>query len=303
MNTLITNEKNIENSNDFKLILGLKWASKLTKQQYLSNIRGFLQYLPCNIKHIKPHHIIDYLSILRDKYKKSTYNTKMFGLKSVIDKLYADNIIDHNPFDDLKDLKLSESVDDSKDECITIDQVLELTDRTTKTGLIISTLANTGIRCTELISLKKKDISGVCERDEYKDNMIEIFIKTLKHGIDRRIYIDSKLFWDIIERFHNIHHLDEWNSLPDDQLIFISDSNKALSRSNIFIQIRKRVKAKLHIKKYGSHSFRHFFADHQINKLNRSISKVQKALGHKSILSTSTYVHSKLTPKESFLGI
>ena len=144
---------------------------------------------------------------------------------------------------------------------------------------IFELLYATGIRCSELVTIRWSDI-----------NMKEKTIRIVGKGNKERI----ALFGSKAKEKLNLYILKERVPIlsPNDPL-FISNHGKAFTTRSIqrIIEMFRRV---LNINKHVSpHKLRHSFATHLLNK-GVDLRVVQELLGHSSLTSTEKYTHVTL---------
>lgn len=145
-----------------------------------------------------------------------------------------------------------------------------------KHKLMIEFMYGSGLRVSELINLKLKDL-------KLEDNYG--YVRNGKGGKDRLIIIPTKIIKNI-EKLINKEHLIE------NDFLFKSDRNKKYSIRTIQQIIKKSSKtANLkNWKEIHTHTLRHSFATHLIEN-GFSLSNVQAILGHKSPETTLIYTH------------
>ncbi len=144
---------------------------------------------------------------------------------------------------------------------------------------ILELLYATGIRCSELVGIRFKDI-----------NMQEKTIRIQGKGNKERIALFGQKAKNKIqeyllkERLPAEHH---------DQALFVNNRNQALttrSIQRIIEMFRKFLKID---KQLTPHKIRHSFATHLLNQ-GADLRVVQELLGHKTIASTEKYTHVSL---------
>ncbi len=204
------------------------------------------------------------------------------GIKSFFGYLVQEKVIEKNPSELIDLPKLGRKLPDtlSVDE---IDQLVEAIDRSKPEGerniAIIETLYGSGLRVSELITLK---LSEIFWEDEFiriigkgnKQRIVPISPKSIKH---LKIYINEV-------RTHQ-------NIVPEfEDYVFLNRRGKGLTRVMIFT-IVKQLAQKIGLKKKISpHTFRHSFATHLIEG-GADLRAVQDLLGHESITTTEVYTH------------
>ena len=141
---------------------------------------------------------------------------------------------------------------------------------------VLKLLIRTGIRVSELISIRKKDIFT----DDPSFYIINI---KGKNNLYRTICIQKK------------HIQKEFKVLlkASNKWIFEKKRKKITSQYVYYLVSKTLKKNKIYKNKSGPHIFRHTFATHLYRK-TKDIIMVQESLGHQSIQSTQIYIHSDL---------
>lgn len=150
----------------------------------------------------------------------------------------------------------------------------------TKNKLMFLLILTTGIRTTELINIKNKNI-------DLEHNII--FLDFTKNGESRNIFIVEQIK-ELISTVIN-----------KTQYLFIDDHNNQMT-ANAVKQFFKHLKSALDIKVLSPHKLRHYYATNIYNK-SLDICLVKELLGHKSIEMTQIYLdinHKDNQIKNSF---
>lgn len=197
---------------------------------------------------------------IQAKYPRQCTNAYI-QLKSCFEQAYKLNYIDHNPCYAV----IIKKTKGNKGKGLTKEQQTKLLeymqDHPNKINNLILIYLNTGIRCSELLSIEQQDI------DRAKN---ELHIKGTKTITSNRIIQTSKNIIDLIPQ--SKYPFAEWN------------------KDKIEREFKKITKA-LHFEKIGIHSLRHTFAT---NCVENGVDMVvlQKWLGHSSITMTiDRYTH------------
>lgn len=141
--------------------------------------------------------------------------------------------------------------------------------------LILTILAKTGIRVSELVNIKHSDIN---------ENG-EIIIRG-KGKKERIVYITNGAL-DLLTKYLQVKQ----TFFPNTPTLFISTRGKKLTRSFVYELVHQFLSPLLPSQhKLGPHRLRHAFATHLVNQ-NINPFVIQKILGHSSINTTLKYVH------------
>ncbi len=150
---------------------------------------------------------------------------------------------------------------------------------------IIETLYATGVRVSELVNLKKRDLIK-------SENVIRVFGK----GSKERIIPIGNIAVDWIERYDRAlqastsdRHRAPVQSATGD-LIFMNSRGGRISRVSIWRMLRKYSREANIKKEIHPHTLRHTFATHLLEG-GADIRAVQEMLGHSDIGTTQIYLH------------
>jgi len=142
---------------------------------------------------------------------------------------------------------------------------------------MLKLLIRTGIRVSELINIKKEDIS-------IEDSCLYTINIKGKNNLYRTICIQKK------------HIQKEFKILLKNSSKWIFEKKrKKITPQNVYYLVNKTLKKNnINKNKSGPHLFRHTFATHLYRK-TKDIILVQESLGHQSIQSTQIYIHTDFT--------
>lgn len=238
-----------------------------TLQKYERDLKLLFKYLERkekSIEQITKKEIESYINLLkREGYKPSSINSKIisinkylkflgaeFRIKSikVQEKMYIDNILTEREFE----------------------RLIKVCKENKRDYTIIMTLANTGLRVSELLSLTISDI-----------NKGSIYVYG-KGGKGREVILSpqlKKIINDYIENYRLKTHK---------RLLFTGERG-ALKRNSINKMLLKyQEKSKISREKMHPHNFRHFYAKHLID-IGTGLDVLKDILGHENINTTAIY--------------
>jgi integrase len=182
--------------------------------------------------------------------------------------------------------KITRAVSKQIDAQIELADVQAVIAAGSRTAVIINTLANTGLRISELINIKHTDIEDYIKGGKtYK--RIRIVGKRKK---ERFIYLSGELYQDIKRTFTG-----------ESEYLFHSEAGRILNRVNLHKQIKQTFRAYTD-KDVHPHSLRHFFATHKIKIEKQDIKAVSKYLGHSgTAITLDMYVDTALSAENSMI--
>ncbi len=151
--------------------------------------------------------------------------------------------------------------------------------------LLVKLLYYTGVRASELLSIKLGDVSLMKEKGVYK---IYILGKGSKY---RYVYIKQEFIEDDLEYIKD-HLLANEIMIENNKEHFIAVTQKGrvMHRAELYTMLDRLYK-KLTIKKRGVHMLRHTFGKRMVQK-NVNLSTIKEMMGHENIQTTMIYARS-----------
>ncbi len=263
-----------------------KGYSNYTINNYQKDLNAFMTFLVTenidNIKDVDFKIVRLYLKNMYDKnYAKKTISRHISSLRSLYKYLLKEGIIKTNPMQLITNPKQDQKLPDFL-YYNELEVLLNTPNQTNPIGqrdaLILELLYSTGIRVSELVSIKVSDIDA-------HDNKIKILGK----GNKERYVLYGGKCRTLIDLYLN----DGRNKMLNDsnnQYIFLNDNGHKIGPRGIEYIIDKLVKQsglKAHI---TPHTLRHTFATHMLNE-GADLKSVQELLGHENLSSTQIYTH------------
>jgi len=164
-----------------------------------------------------------------------------------------------------------------------IESIMDQIDVSTNKGIrdraIIETLYSTGVRVSELITLRMSDIF-------FHNGIIRVFGKGSKERIvpfGERARISIKNYITAVRSLLARSHKSQ-------DVLFLNMRGTPLSRMGVWKIIRQYVKLAGIKKQVSPHVFRHSFATHLLEG-GANLRAVQEMLGHSDISTTQIYTH------------
>ena len=212
-----------------------------------------------------------------------TVNRKITTLKSFYKYLLKEQLIVINPT-----LKISSSKTSKKlPTFIALDDMNKLLDKVefedSFTGildkLIIEIFYSTGIRLSELINIKLKDI------DKNKEQL-----KVLgKRNKERLIPLTKEVIQSISKYLilrNDLH-------IKDTSFLLLTADGKKLNSSLVYRKVNDILKDVTTLDKKSPHILRHTFATHMLNN-GADLNVIKELLGHASLAATEVYTHNSI---------
>lgn len=274
----------IEFKNHLKLERGLSSASVEAYNADVEKLEAFLSISSGKkVSEVRREDILALIGYLVDLGVSHRTQARLIsGLKSFFNFLVDDGDVNENPLELIESPKLPRNIPDtlSFEE---IEEVLGIIDLSTPQGFrnrsILETLYSSGLRVTELLTLRK----SFCFLDEG-------YIKVTGKGDKERLVPigqDASKYLYIYLNEVRVH-LDIKPGFED--VVYLNRRGRSLTRQMIFHVVKEAVSLTGIKKVVSPHTFRHSFATHLVEG-GADLRAVQQMLGHESITTTEIYTH------------
>ena len=276
-------------------LIAQKNLSKNTCESYKNDIQGFFKFVKVKkLEDIEIEKIKDYVNFLSKNFSPSSHSRKLSSLKNFFEFLNKKKKID-NPLDNFDFPKITRSLPKILNEekiNILINKTYEdKTPKGVRFSLLLEILYSTGIRVSELVTLKLSSID---------DNMEFLIVKG-KGKKERFLPILPKTK-KILIQYLEIREIFLKNNTKDFGFLFPSNSILGHFTRNRFFQILKKLALRVNIKsdEISPHAIRHSFATHLLER-GVDLRTIQESLGHTDISTTQIYTHVKLSKLKEIL--
>ena len=259
-----------------------KRFSAHTVTAYKKDIEQFYQFFDIsdnNLKAISFRDIRAYrVHLVEQNHQNTTVNRKLSSLKTFFKFLKRSEKIVANPMLKIQVLKqkkqLPQFVPENKlwDTSIFNDFDDQFTNK--RDELILELFYQTGIRLSELIHLKKNQVSK---------NQIKVLGKRNK---ERIIPIANSLSI-LIQQYLNLMSEIPHNS----EFLIIDNRGKKLESKFVYRKVNYYLSKVTNLKKRSPHVLRHTFATHMLNN-GASLESIKSILGHTDLAATQVYTHN-----------
>ena len=267
-----------------------KRYSQHTILSYQTDLISFFDYLITNfngvgLAQISHIYVRSWLASLKDEgHTAKTINRKISTLRSFfkyqmkiggVQQTPMNKIIAPKPEKRLPSF-VSEPEIDTLFRHVTFDDDWKgRTDR-----LILLIFYHTGLRVTELTSLKESHV-----------NMANSTIKVLgKGGKERVIPSGPELMSEI--RIYIVTKM-EYGLVGRSESLLVNEKGEELSRKKVYDIVKKYLSLVTTIEKRSPHVLRHTFATHLTNN-GADINAIKELLGHSSLAATQVYTHNSI---------
>lgn len=212
-----------------------------------------------------------------------TVNRKITTLKSFYKFAVKEEAIKINPTLRLSSTKTSKSIP----SFVTVDEMNKLLDKTIFTDdytgkrdrLIVEIFYSTGIRLSELINIKFKDI-------DFSKKQLKVLGKRNKERI-------IPLTKELVNSLNNFTEIRNSMSVKNDSYLLLTDKGKKLNPTLVYKTMNKLISDVTSLKKTSPHVLRHTFATHMLNN-GADLNVIKELLGHASLSATEVYTHNSI---------
>jgi integrase/recombinase XerD len=269
---------------DFQIYLTYeKRLSRNTIEAYIKDVMDFSFFMKEGSFPVKitEDNVIDYIISLNEKgLSNRSIARKISSLKSFFIFLLKTGRTDENPLENIDSPQYLKKLPNY----LSLDEVERMISqggedpKSVRDSCIVELLYSSGIRVSELCSLRLSDI--------FLEKRI---IRVLgKGGKERLIPIGKVAVLSIKKYLLFRREISRKMTLPDQ--LFISRLGKKLTRISVWTYIKERaIKAGI-VKEITPHSLRHSFATHMLAN-GADLRSVQEMLGHSDITTTQIYTH------------
>lgn len=221
------------------------------------------------------------VSLMGDELTPRSVGRKVTTIKSFYNFLLKEQVVENNPAINVPlpkiRKKLPNFVEESSlskllDECM-----FESTFRGVRDKLIIALFYGTGMRSSELRSLKEKDFN-------IKDYLIRVLGKRQKE----RIIPYPREINNLLQEYVVVRNK-EVGSNSD--FLLVTEKGKQVYEKLIYRVVKTNLAKVTSLEKKSPHVLRHSYATHLLNK-GADLNAVKELLGHSNLAATQVYTHT-----------
>ena len=215
--------------------------------------------------------------LLNENISARSVNRKITTLKTYFRFLIREDIINQSPMQKIISPKTSKRLPVFVEQ-VKMEKLLNEIDfgvgfLAQRDRLILELFYFTGIRLSELINLKNKDIN-------YSDSTILVLGKRKK---ERLIPLTS----DILSKIKKL------NASNKSKYLFTTEKGKQISTKQVYRLVNKYLSMVTTLGKKSPHILRHTFATHMLNN-GADINAIKELLGHANLSATQIYTHNTI---------
>ena len=216
-------------------------------------------------------------NLLNNNISARSVNRKITTLKTYFRFLIKEDIIELSPMQKIISPKTSKRLAVFVEE-IKMEELFNEIDfgegfLAQRDRFILELFYFTGIRLSELINLKNKDI-------DYSNSTILVLGKRNK---ERLIPLTSPI----------LANIKKLSSLNKSEFLFITEKGKQISAKQVYRLVNKYLSMVTSLDKKSPHILRHTFATHMLNN-GADINAIKEILGHTSLNATQRYTHNTI---------
>jgi integrase/recombinase XerD len=264
--------------------------TNLSSSFYIADVRQFFSIFAkgeeVKIDKLNSEDIRHYISTLNSLgLTSSSIARKISSLKMFFRFLVSENIIRCDPSEDISLPKVKKKLP----SVLTVNEIGQIINATSsqnqgrsvkdyRAWAMFETLYATGVRISELLSLRLSDIS-----------LSEGFVRVFGKGSKERIVPLGKLAIKAIKDYLQLAR----NKLlkgKASEYLFLNYRGQRMSRMGFWKILREYLKRVKITKRVTPHTFRHSFATHLLEG-GANLRAVQEMLGHSNIVTTQIYTH------------
>jgi integrase/recombinase XerD len=253
-----------------------------TVKNYLLDLHIFLTFVPASKTHIndiKPYDVSDFLKhqsqfgLAAKTIHRRYASIKQFLLFCQKEGFYEEPLVDYHP----PKIPIHLPITLHHDE---IDALFNAPDLNTLDGLrdlaMLEVMYASGLRVSELLTLKKKDI-----------HQTEATLRIIGKGKKTRLIPIGEVALHAIDTYQQAI---QDKAMKNSPFVFVSKYGKPLSRQFFFKRLKQYASLKGLSPLLSPHSLRHSFATHLL-EAGASLRAVQVMLGHAKVSTTQMYTH------------
>ena len=263
-----------------------KQYSKYTVANYQEDLKEFQKFLIrehiTSLKEIEYTTIRNYFMYLYEKkYAKKTISRYISTLRSCFKYFTEEELISDNPTLLISNPKLDKKLPHYLNE-LEIEQLLDSEKDSTPLSIrnetIMEFLYSTGVRVSELISVRVSDV----QRQEKK-------LVVLGKGNKERVVLYGKRLEELIEWYlkDSRPKLLQNKECP---YLFLNKNGQQLTTGGVRDILKREVKKSGLNQNITPHTLRHTYATHLLNG-GADLKSVQELLGHENLSTTQIYTH------------
>jgi integrase/recombinase XerC len=267
-----------------------KRVSKHTLTAYQNDLDQFQTF----IQEVFPDHsaeTADYgivrswiIQLVDSGIKAASINRKIASLKTFYKFLMRQEVIKKNPMTKIRVLKTQKRLPSfvKESEMVNLLDTVEFEDTLEgwRDKLILELFYSTGIRLSELITLKEVQVDA-------SNHTMKVLGKRNKE----RVIPFPKSIVSIYKNYLRIRNKEV--EMKSHGYVFVTDNGDPCYPMMVYRIVKRYLKENTNTEKKSPHVLRHTYATHLLNK-GAEINAVKDLLGHSSLAATQVYTHNSM---------
>ena len=264
---------NVKRSSNNTIASYRRDLNKLTEYMSLNKISSF-----CDVNNTMLNSYI--LKLEKDGMSSATVSRNVASIRSFFSFLLNQGIISKNPTENIKPPKVEKKTPETlsiEEVSLLLEQPSGKSSKEIRDKAMLELLYATGMRVTELISLKVSDV-----------NISLNFLQCIDNGRERIIPFENAAKNALTKYLYQVRP----SMCGDSEFLFTNCKGEQMTRQG-FWKIIKLYATRANIDKdITPHMIRHSFAMHMVNN-GADLRSLQEMLGHSDISTTQIYLKSK----------
>ena len=241
---------------------------------YLSNFYSGIKFSAVEMLHIRSYMV----NLIESNLAKSSVARKISTIKSIYKFLKKEKIVLSSPVQLIETPKIDSRLPTflKEEEIVNLFQEFEFEDsfKGFRDKIMLYLLYQSGIRLSELIGLKEKDIRNSELKVLGKRNKERIIPLSKKTNMFLDQYLELK------KEF-----------FPNSNSFFVTDKGNKLYEKFVYRKVNYYLSMVSSKQKKSPHILRHSFATHMLNN-GADLNAIKEILGHESLSATQIYTHN-----------
>lgn len=268
-----------------------KRYSDHTVISYKNDLNQFFTFITAHLS-ISDVSLVDHTHVrswivylMQDNYASKTVNRKVSTVKSFFKFLKKIGSIKSNPTSKVSAPKLGKRLPKViREEAL--NNLLDYEDKSTdhkslRDRIVIDLLYMTGMRRSELIGLKTKDVN-------FETNVIKVLGKGNK---ERLIPVSDELLEKI--KLYLKAKVEHFECTDLNESLIVTDKGVSLYPKFVYNLVVRHISKVSTADSRSPHVLRHSFATHMANS-GADLNSIKEILGHSSLASTEVYMHNTI---------
>ncbi len=212
-------------------------------------------------------------------------NRKLSSLKSYVKYLRKNNLLDYDPLQKITSPKVSKRlpvfVREEQMNKVNSDEIFQNSFEGIRDKFMIEMFYNTGMRLSELINLKHKDIS-----------IASMNVKVLGKRNKERLCPLNIYIINMYNKYCEAKKEKGYQFSTNDW-IFVTQKGNKMYDKYVYRKINHYLSMITEIEKRSPHVLRHTFATHMLNA-GADLNAIKELLGHANLAATQVYTHNTI---------